>query len=70
MSFGNPLKDLGIVQEALILGLMIIIVFTLFSELEWTYKLGIAALAFLVMFLTTLASQILRQIKEEAKRSS
>lgn len=69
MSFSNPLKDLGIVQEALILGLMIVIVFTLFSELDWIYKLGIAALAFIIMFLSTLASQILRQIKEEAKKS-
>ncbi len=70
MSFGNALKNLGVVQEALILGLMIITVFALFYlEIDLTYKLGIAALAFIIILLSTIAAQISKQI-QEAKRSS
>lgn len=71
MSFGNAFKNLGVVQEALILGLMVITIFALFylNDLDLTYKLGIAVLAFSIIFLSTLASQILSQIKE-AKRAS
>lgn len=71
MSFGNALKNLGVVQEALIIGLMIVTIFALFYlDLDLTYKVGIAALSFVIIFLSTLAAQISRQIQEEAKRKS
>jgi hypothetical protein len=65
MSFGNALKNFSTIQEALILGLMMVTVFALFYlDLDLTYKLGVAVLAFSIIFLTTLAAQMLRQIQE------
>lgn len=65
MSFGNALKNFSTIQEALILGLMMVTVFALFYlDLDLTYKLGVAVLAFSIIFLTTLAAQILRQVQE------
>jgi hypothetical protein len=53
-------------QEVLVLALMLVSVFALFlSDIDFTYKIGIAALAFSVIFLTTLASQLLKQGKEK-----
>ena len=70
MSFGNVLKSFGTVQEALVLGLMIVSVFALFyADIDLTYKIGIAVLVFTIVFLTSLASQLLRQEKE-ARQSS
>jgi len=56
------------VQEALVLALMLVSVFALFfSDIEFTYKIGIAALAFSVVFLASLASQLLKQEDEQSK---
>jgi hypothetical protein len=66
MSLRLGLGNLSAVQEALVLVLMLVSVFALFfSDIEFTYKIGIAALAFSVIFLTTLASQMLKQEKED-----
>ncbi len=68
MSFGNSLKSLGTVQEALILGLMIVSMFALFYfDIDFTYKIGIAAIAFAIILLTSIASQLLSMQKEAAK---
>jgi hypothetical protein len=65
MSFGNALKNFGVVQEVLILALMLVSIFTLFYvDMNFEYKIGIAVLVFSIIFLTTLATQILRQQKE------
>ena len=65
MSFGNAMKNFGSVQEVLVLALMFVSVFALFYvDINITYKVGIAVLVFSVIFLTTLAAQILRQQKE------
>jgi hypothetical protein len=65
MSLRLGLGNLSAVQEALVLVLMLVSVFALFfSDIEFTYKIGIAALAFSVIFLTTLATQMLKQEKE------
>jgi hypothetical protein len=54
------------VQEILVLALMLVSIFALFfSDLEFTYKIGIAALVFSIIFLTSLASQLLNQDKEK-----
>jgi hypothetical protein len=66
MSLRLGLGNLSTVQEALVLVLMLVSVFALFfSDIEFTYKIGIAALAFSVIFLTSLASQVLKQEKEK-----
>jgi uncharacterized membrane protein len=68
MSFGNPQKIFSGVQELLILALMLVSVFALFYfDINIMYKISIAVIAFLVIFLTTLATQILRQEKENKK---
>jgi hypothetical protein len=44
---------------------MLVTAFALFySDIELTYKIGIGALAFSVIFLITIASQVLKQEKE------
>ncbi|UCF45181.1 MAG: hypothetical protein JSW44_00635 [Candidatus Bathyarchaeota archaeon] len=56
------------VQEILVLALMLVSVFAIFySDMEFTYKIGIAVLVFSVIFLTTLASQVLKQEKEKRR---
>jgi hypothetical protein len=65
MSFGNAMKNLGGVQEVFVLALMLVSVFALFYvDLDIMYKVGIGVLVFSVVFLMTLAAQILRQQKE------
>jgi 4-hydroxybenzoate polyprenyltransferase len=64
MSFGSQKVFSGI-QEALVLALMLLSVFVLFYvNIGIMYKVGIAIIVFTVIFLTTLATQILRQEKE------
>jgi hypothetical protein len=55
------------VQEVLVLALMLVFVFAVFySEIELAYKIGIAVLVFSIIFLTSMASQAMKQ--EEQKR--
>ena len=64
MSFGSQKVFSGI-QEALVLSLMLLSVVVLFYvNIGIMYKVGIAIIVFAVIFLTTLATQILRQEKE------
>ena len=66
MSFGP--KVFSGVQEILVLALMLLTVFALFYvKMDIVYKIGIAAIVFSVIFLMTLATQILRQQKEIKK---
>jgi len=61
MSSRLGLGNLSGLQEALVLALMLVSVFALFfSDIELVYKIGIVALAFGVIFLTSLASQLLK----------
>lgn len=58
------------IQQALILALMMVSVFSLFYiDIDLTYKIGIGVFAFTVIFLMTLATQILRQQKEENQQA-
>ena len=62
MSLRLGLGNLSGVQEVLVLALMFVSVFALFfSDIEFTYKIGIAALVFSLIFLISLASQLLNQ---------
>ena len=54
-------------QEVLVLALMLVFVFAvLYSDIELTYKIGIAVLVFSIIFLISVAGQVLKQ--EEEKR--
>jgi hypothetical protein len=65
MSLRLGLGNLSGVQEVLVLALMLVSIFALFfSDLELTYKIGIATLVFSLVFLTSLASQLLKEDKE------
>ena len=68
MSFGP--KVFSGVQEALVLALMLVFVFAVFEvQMNITYKVGITVIVFAVIFLTTIATQILRQ-QTEAKKAA
>jgi hypothetical protein len=59
---------LGTIQEALVLGLMMVSMFALlYFDLDLSYKIGIAAIAFTIIILTSIASQLLNLQKEAAK---
>ncbi len=62
MSFRLGLKGF---QEILVLILMLVLVFALFnSQIELTYKIGIAAMVFTIILLTTMATEALKQAEE------
>jgi len=66
MSLRLGLGNLTGVQEVIVLVLMLVSIFALFfSDIEFTYKIGIAALVFSLIFLTSLASQLLNQEKRK-----
>jgi len=55
------------VQEVLVMGLMIVLVFALWSNMELMYKISIGVIVFTLILLTSMASQVLKQA-EERKR--
>ena len=68
MSLRLGLGNLTVVQEVLVLALMLVSIFALFfSDIEFTYKIGIAVLVFSLVFLTSVASQLLKQEKRTDK---
>ncbi len=68
LSFGNSMKDFSAVQQVLIFALMLISALALFYfEMSIIYKIGIVVLVFSVLILTSIAVQIMRQIKESRK---
>jgi hypothetical protein len=68
MSMGNSMRNLGAIPEALTLLLMVSSIFVLFYfDISFEYKVGIMALVFAVVILTSIGTQILRvqrQIKQ------
>jgi len=53
------------IQEALVLALMLVSVLVLFYvNIDITYKIGIGAIVFIIIFLSTLAATLLRQQRE------
>ena len=71
MSFGTSQKVFSGIQEALILALMLATVFALFYfDISIIYKVGIAVIVFGIIFLSTLATQILRQQKEARQQEA
>jgi hypothetical protein len=71
MSFGTSQKVFSGIHEALILALMLATIFALFYfDISIMYKVGIAVIVFGVIFLSTLAAQILRQEKEARQHAA
>ena len=63
MSFKLGLSS---IQELLVLGLMFVFVFSvLYSNIDFTYKIGITIIIFSIIFLTTIAAQALKQLNEK-----
>jgi hypothetical protein len=48
------------IQEVLVMGLMLVLVFALFSSMELIYKISIGAIVFTLIFLTSIVSQVLK----------
>ena len=67
MSFKLGVKG---IQEVLVLVLMLVFVFVLYSQMELSYKIGIAALVFSIILLTTLATQAMKQAEERQRVQS
>lgn len=57
------------IQEVFIFALMIIFIFAvIYTKMDFTYKIGIGALVFAIIFIASIANQALKQQKEEDKR--
>jgi hypothetical protein len=57
------------VQEVLVLALILVFIFAvLYSGIDWTYKIGIGALVFTLIFVSTIANQALKQQREQDKK--
>lgn len=52
------------VQEVLVMGLMIVLVFALWSNMELMYKISIGVIVFALILLTSMSSQVLKQAEE------
>ena len=62
MSSRLGLSNLSGFQEILVVVLMLISFFAIFySDIETGYKIGIAALVFSIIFLASMATQVLKQ---------
>jgi hypothetical protein len=69
LSFGDQFKNMGRIQEVLVIGLMIVFMFALiYLDIDFTLKIGIAGLAFAIIILALIASQLLALQKEAAKQ--
>ena len=68
MSSRLGLSNLSGLQEILVVVLMLISFFAIFySDIEAGYKIGIAALVFSIIFLASMATQVLKQGIPEKK---
>ncbi len=57
------------VQEILVLALMFLFIFVvIYSSMDIMYKVGIGAMVFAIIFVTGLASQALKQQREQDKK--
>jgi len=50
--------------------LMLVFIFVLYSQIELTYKIGIAVLVFSIILLTTMATQAMKQAEERERLKS
>ncbi len=65
MSLRLGLGNMSAVQEVFVLALMLVSILAIFfTDLELAYKIGIATLVFSLIFLTSLATQLLKEGKQ------
>jgi len=70
LSFGNALKGFGTVQELIVLGLMVVtLIALLYFDFDLMLKIGIAVLAFTMILLVNVASQLLNMQRESVDRA-
>jgi len=67
MSFKLGLKG---IQEILVIALMLVFIFVLYSPMELTTKIGVAVLVFSIILLTTMATQAMKQAEERQRLQS
>jgi hypothetical protein len=68
VSFGN-LKGFSVIQEFLILVLMLVnIVVLIYVDMDFIYKVGIVVFSVLIIFLSSLATSILKLQKDLRER--
>lgn len=68
MSFGTT-KMFSAVQEAFILALMLVsVIAILYLDMSIMYKVGIITMAISIVFLMTVATQILNEQKEKVRQ--
>jgi len=67
MSFKLGVKG---IQEVLVIVLMIMFVFVLYSPMELTTKIGVAVLVFSIILLTTMATQAMKEAEERQRLQS
>jgi hypothetical protein len=61
--------NMDAIQEVLVLALMLVFIFAVvYSGINLTYKIGIGALVFTLVFVATMANQALRQQREQDKK--
>jgi uncharacterized membrane protein YhhN len=71
MSFGALNKQLGSVQGILTLALTLIVAIGIFyTNLDFSYKIGIAIFAFVIMFMASLAEVMIQQQREARKQQT
>jgi hypothetical protein len=71
MSFGALNKQLGSVQGILTLALTLIVAIGIFyTNLDFSYKIGIAIFAFVIMFLASLAEVMIQQQREARRQQA
>ena len=71
MSFGGMQRVFTGVQEALVLALMLLsIVVIVYADISIAYKVGVAVIVFAVIFLTTLATQYLKEQKQARQQQA
>lgn len=58
------------IQEAIVVVLMIVFVFALYSNIELIYKIGIAFMVFTLILLSTVASEALKELDEKIRQKS
>lgn len=74
MSFGNPLKNIGRLQQVIVIGLMVVVMIDLSplaGSIDFTFRIGIAVIAFIAVFLSLVASELINaqnEVDRQAQR--
>jgi len=56
------------VQELMVIALMLVLIFALYSNIDLAYKIVIGAMVFTIILLTSVAAEALKEIEERNKQ--